>query len=312
MTGLLLASSDPLHPVVQWYWDRIGSPPFSFTLMSNIILMQLLAFVLLVAIIPRCLRPRRSSDPAERLTPRGAGVAIEGLCTALRDYVARPALGKYTDQFIPYIWSAFFFVLTCNLLGLVPLNKLLKPFVVPLFGKDGYWVGGTATGNIVVTGTLALCTLFMIVFNGLRSHGLSYVKHFFMGPFPINILIAVLEIIGLVAKTFALCVRLFANMVAGHVLLVVLLGFIGLAAVGLGRVVSLLLISPLVVAGSVAINLLELFVAFLQAFIFTFLTTLFIGQAVNIHHGEDHEHEGGHPAEEHEQHRPAGAAASNR
>jgi F-type H+-transporting ATPase subunit a len=313
MTGLVLASSDPLHPVVQWYWERVGEPPFSFTLMSNIILMQLIALVLLIVFIPRLLRLRRSDDAVERLTPHGAGVAIEGVCAALRDHVARPALGRYTDQYIPYIWSAFFFVLTCNLLGLVPLNKLLKPFLVPVFG-EGYWVGGTATGNIVVTGTLALCTLVMVVFNGLRAHGLAYVKHFFMGPFPISILIALLEVIGLVAKTFALCVRLFANMVAGHVLLVVLLGFISLAATGLGRVITLLVISPLVVAGSVAINMLELFVAFLQAFIFTFLTTIFIGQAVNIHHDHDPMHEQeravAHRGAEPDELRPAPAPAA--
>ncbi len=310
MTRLLLASSDPLHPVVQWYWERIGQPPFSFTLMSNIILMELLALVLLIVLIPRCLRPRRSDDPVERLTPRGAGVAIEGLCTALRDHVARPVLGPYTDQYIAYIWSAFFFVLSCNLLGMIPLNKLLKPFLAPVFG-EGYWVGGTATGNIFVTGTLALCTLFMVVVNGLRAHGLGYVKHFFMGPFPISILIAMLEIVGLTFKTFALCVRLFANMVAGHVLLVVLLGLIGMAAAGLGRTIALLLISPLVVVSSVAINMLELFVAFLQAFIFTFLTAVFIGQAVNIQHGHDHGHEDAQPAEAHEQPRPATALAAS-
>jgi F-type H+-transporting ATPase subunit a len=197
--------------------------------------------------------------------------------------VARPALGPYTDKFIPYIWTVFFFVLTSNLLGLIPLVKLLKPVT-------WLYIGGTSTGNIYVTATLAICTLLMIVGNGLREHGLGYVKHFFMGPFPVNILIALLEVVGLFAKTLALTVRLFANMVAGHVLLVVLLSFIAMAAAGLGSIVTLTLITPLVVVSSVAINLLELFVAFLQAFIFTFLTTLFIGQAVNIHHEHAAEH----------------------
>jgi F-type H+-transporting ATPase subunit a len=108
-----------------------------------------------------------------------------------------------------------------------------------------------------------------------------------MGPFPISILIALLEMIGILAKCFALTMRLFANMVAGHVLLAVLLSFIGAAAAALGTVGGLLISIP-VVLGSIAINMLELFVAFLQAFIFTFLTTMFVGQSVNIHHGHDH------------------------
>jgi F-type H+-transporting ATPase subunit a len=118
---------------------------------------------------------------------------------------------------------------------------------------------------------------------------MAYISHFFMGPFPINLLIALLEVIGLLAKSFALMMRLFANMVAGHVLLAVLLSFIGMAQAGLGTALALIVVSPLVVLGSVAINFLELFVAFLQAFIFTFLTAMFIGQAVNIHHDEHHE-----------------------
>ena len=99
-------------------------------------------------------------------------------------------------------------------------------------------------------------------------------------------LLVPVEIIGLIAKVFALAVRLFANMIAGHILLAVLLSFImaaGAKSTGLGLGVGLL-----VVSGSVAINLLELFVAFLQAFIFTFLTTLFIGMSVVLHHDDHH------------------------
>jgi F-type H+-transporting ATPase subunit a len=97
--------------------------------------------------------------------------------------------------------------------------------------------------------------------------------------------------VGLVAKTFALAMRLFANMVAGHILLAVLIGFVSSAAVALGTIGAVGIAIP-VILGAVAINFLELFVAFLQAFIFTFLTAMFIGQAVNIHH----EHHGEVPA----------------
>ena len=139
----------------------------------------------------------------------------------------------------------------------------------------------------------------MVVINGLRFNGIAYVKHFFQGPPLLAPVIAFLEVIGLIAKSFALAVRLFANMVAGHVLLAVLLSFISLSyiAMGTGTAAG---IGILVVASSVAFYLLEIFVAFLQAFIFTFLTTLFIGQAVVIHHEHEHEREDGiHGAEAH-------------
>jgi F-type H+-transporting ATPase subunit a len=291
VTDLVLAAS-PLTYVVQHELPggKIGEGIFGFTWLSNVTIMQVAALLLLIYFIPRFVRPRSSGSQIERMTPKGWGNLIEFLCFAIRKHVAEPNFGKYTDRFVPYLWSAFFFVLTCNLLGLLPLVKVFKPIA-------GYYIGATSTGNIWVTATLAVCTLGMIVVNGLRLHGLAYVKHFFLGPAGINILIAVLEVIGLVAKTFALTVRLFANMVAGHVLLVVLLSFIAMAELGIGRLVTLVFISPLVVLGSVAINFLELFVAFLQAFIFTFLSAVFIGQAVNLHHDEDHEHEHGHAGE---------------
>ena len=167
-------------------------------------------------------------------------------------------------------------MLTVNILGLLPI-----PVVSKLFGTH---LGGTATGNIWMTATLAIITMVMMVVNGLRLGGKSYLAHFCPGPLWMAPLLVPVEIIGLIAKVFALAVRLFANMIAGHILLAVLLSFIlaaGAMSTGLG-----LGVGALVVAGSVAINLLELFVAFLQAFIFTFLTTLFIGMSVVFHHDD--------------------------
>ena len=281
MNYLALASGDnPLIHVVDHPWIKILDG--RFTLISNHVIMMLIAAVLLMLALPRIVRAKTGADDVERLTPTGMRNFIETICAFLRDTVAKPNLGPYTDRFIVYIWTAFFFVLTCNLLGLLPLEPITKP----IFGHGVY---GTATGNIWTTATLAVSTLFMIVVNGLRLHGMAYVKHFFMGPFPINLLIAGLEVIGLLAKTFALCVRLFANMVAGHVLLAVLLSFIAMAG-AVSAAVGFAIAIP-VVLGSVAITLLELFVAFLQAFIFTFLSCVFIGMAVNIHH-DDHDEAG--------------------
>ena len=278
MSGAMLASSNPLNHVVQ----HAIYEPGGFTLLSNHIIMQIVAAAILIYFIPRFVKQRAGTDAIGRLVPHGWGNAVEGLCEALRTHVARPALGKHTDRFIPYIWTAFFFVLTCNVLGMIPLADW-TPFI-----GGGHVIGGTSTGNVWVTGTLAVCTMFMIVYNGLAIHGMNYVKHFFMGPPGINLFIAFLEVVGLLAKTFALAVRLFANMVAGHVMLAVVIGFVSSAAATYGTIAAVGVSIP-VILGAVALNFLELFVAFLQAFIFTFLSAMFIGQAVNIHH--DHEHE---------------------
>ncbi len=273
------------HPLV----ERPAKPGFltpdgKITLMSDQIAMIALAGVLLVALVPMMVKRRRGRSGVDALVPSGSANMLEAVCEYLRKEVAEPALHEHTDRFIKYIWSVFFFVLTVNILGLLPI-----PVISNLFGTH---LGGTATGNIWVTATLALTTMIMMVVNGLRLGGKAYLAHFCPGPLYMAPLLVPVEILGLIAKVFALAVRLFANMIAGHILLAVLLSFImmaGAKSTGLG-----LGIGSVVVLGSVAINLLELFVAFLQAFIFTFLTTLFIGMSVVLHHDE-----GGHGEHEH-------------
>jgi F-type H+-transporting ATPase subunit a len=243
---------------------------------SDQIAMIALAAILLIALVPMMIRRRRGRAGIEAMVPSGSANMLEAVCDYLRKEVAEPVLHEHTDRFIKYIWSVFFFVLTVNILGLLPI-----PAVSNLFGTH---LGGTATGNIWMTATLAIITMFMMVINGLRIGGKAYLAHFCPGPLWLAPLLVPVEIIGLVAKVFALAVRLFANMIAGHILLAVLLSFImaaGAISAGFG-----LAIGAIVVLGSVAINLLELFVAFLQAFIFTFLTTLFIGMSIVLHHDE--------------------------
>jgi len=279
MTVDLFASMNPLTHVVDHVWARVGHGWTSFTLLSNHLIMMLIAAVILLLVLPRLARLPAVPDEVEKLTPRGPRNFIEAICGFLRDFVGKPNLGPYCDRFIPYLWTCFFFILACNLLGLLPLEPITKP----IFGHGVY---GTPTGNIFTTGSLAACTLIMVFFNGLRLHGLAYVKHFFMGPFPINLLIAFLEVFGLIVKCAALAIRLFANMLAGHILLAVLLSFIAMA--GAASAILGIAVAVPVVLGSIAITLLELFVAFLQAFIFTFLSAVFIGMAVNIHGDEEH------------------------
>ena len=265
------------------------TPNGTITLFSDQIAMLALAGVLLVALIPVLTRRRRASSGVGAMVATGAANMLEAICEYLRTEVAQPVLHEYTDRFIKYIWSVFFFVLTVNILGLLPI-----PVLSNLLGTH---LGGTATGNIWVTATLAAVTMVMMVVNGVRLGGRSYLAHFCPGPIWLAPLLVPVEIIGLIAKIFALAVRLFANMIAGHILLAVLLSFImaaGAVSAGLGLGIGLL-----VVAGSVAISLLELFVAFLQAFIFTFLTTLFIGMSVVVHHDEHGAEHGHHEAAAH-------------
>ncbi len=298
MLSMILASADdPLLHVVQHTpgWAQIGKDFLSFPIISNHVLMQLVGAALLCMLIPRAMKPPTSGDPVSRLTPRGLRNAIEAVCVGLRDNIFKPNLGKYTDVFTPYLWSLFFFILISNLLGMIPLSAWF--FWVP-----GHLIGGTSTGNIYVTGTLAIFTLMLMVGAGLKYHGMTYVKHFFMGPWYIAWFIAILELFGLLFKTLALCVRLFANMLAGHIIIAVLLGFIPAVrqTLPLWGVAG---VSVAAILGAVAFNLLEIIIVVpLHAFIFTTLTAVFIGLAVNIHHDDEHAHD------EHAEHGEAAAA----
>lgn len=274
------------HPIETAPADLgILTPQGEITLLSDQIVMMIVAGVLLMLVIPRAIRKRRKEGETGKYVLTGLGNGIEAICTYFRDEVARPALGPYTDRFIKYIWSAFFFVLTINLLGLVPIGTI-SPVIA-----GGLHIGGTATGNIWVTSTLALMTLVLMVWNGLRLGGKAYLAHFMPGPVFLAPLMIFLEIVGLISKTVALALRLFANMVAGHILMAVLLSMILTAGQALGTGGGLA-VAAVVVAGSVAVSMLEIFVAFLQAFIFTYLTALFIGMSVNVHH--DHEEASAH------------------
>jgi F-type H+-transporting ATPase subunit a len=267
------------HPIRQTEADfGLLTPEGVITWFSDHISMILLGGVLLMLVLPLSLRRKKSGDAIDQMVPGGFSNFIEVICQYLREEVARPILEEHTDRFIKYIWSVFFFVLTLNVLGMLPIAAV-TPWAF------GLHIGGTATANIWVAGSLSLITLLMVVINGLRLGKMDYIKHFCPGPLWMAPLLVPIEIFGLLAKIFALTVRLFANMVAGHLVLAVLLSFIlsaGTASAALGFGVAV----P-VVLGSVALNMLEIFVAFLQAFIFTFLTTLFIGMSVVFHHDHD-------------------------
>ena len=196
---------------------------------------------------------------------------VEVILLYIRDEVARPAIGKHdARQFMPFVWTLFFFVLTCNLLGMVP------------------WLG-SPTGALATTGTMALITFAVVTGAGMKKLGIAgfwkaQVPHMDV-PGPLLIVlwpaIFLIEIMGLLIKHFVLSVRLLANMMAGHLVLGVIMAFI--AASAKAGFTIWLGVSVASIGGATALSMLELFVAFLQAYIFTFLASLFIGMAVHPH-----------------------------
>lgn len=203
--------------------------------------------------------------------PRGkAWNLLESVLLFVRDQVAVPAMGKHeAERFAPLLWTIFFFVLLCNLFGLIP------------------WLGAP-TGAFAVTFGLACVTFATTLAAGIKQFGpvgfwLNLVPHMDL-PWWLSWLkipIFAIELLSLVIKHLILSVRLLANMVAGHL---VLLGILGLVTVAAEYSIShWLMVSGISVVSSTALSVLELFVAFLQAYIFTFLSALFIGAAVHHH-----------------------------
>jgi len=196
----------------------------------------------------------------QRLVPRGIANLFEAIIVFLRDEVILPSMGEAGKPYLPYLLTVFFFILFCNLLGLIPF-------------------AATATGNVSVTAALALMSLIMIQVGGIREYGL---KHHLQNLIPHGIpawllpIMIPVEIMGQFTKPFALCIRLFANMTAGHI---VILSFLSMIFI-----LKSIVISPVSVFFALFISLLEIFVAFLQAYIFTMLTALFIGMSIHPQH----------------------------
>ena len=280
------AGGDPLAHVLphrlSWIESHLPlNQNGTITTMSDQIAMMIISGVLLMIFVPMFVRKRRGTGEIDSQVPTGAGNFLELVCNYLREDVARPSLGEHTDKFIKYLWSLFFFILTMNLIGLVPFASVTPTLL-------GVHIGGTPTTNIYITGALAILTFVLMVWNGVKIGGKHYFAHFAPGPWWIAPLIVPVEIIGTFAKVGALALRLFAANTAGHILVAVLIGLAVTSIETLGMVG--MPVALIVVAGTVVISMVEIFVAFLQAFIFTYLTALFIGMSVNVHHDEEHAH----------------------
>ena len=245
----------------------LGEGCLDISLTKNVFMMMLSSFLLIAVMVLGSHR-----DP-KQLAPRG-GLAnfLEMMILFVRNEIAVKNIGqKEASRYTPYLLSIFFFILASNLLGLFP------------------WMS-TATGNLAVTAGLAICTFLITQLAAIRSAGIGgYFKHLTGGVHPgLWIIMIPVEVMGLFTKPFALTIRLFANMLAGHLVLFFLLALI------------FFLNSPLVglvaVPVGVGIYLLELFVALVQAYVFTMLSAVFIGMGVASGHHDHEAHDAGHAA----------------
>ena len=197
--------------------------------------------------------------------PRGLAAGLEAVMLYLRNEIYLPVLGGHGgEKYVPFCLSLFFFIVTCNFFGVLPY-------------------GATATGNIAVTAALAIVTFFVVEIAGMRALGKGYLGTIIYWPhdmglglkLPLTLIMTPIEIIAKITKPFALTVRLFANMVAGHVIILSLIGLIFLFGwlIALGAIPMALFIMVL-----------EMLVIVVQAFIFSLLAAVFIGQIRSAHH----------------------------
>ncbi len=240
---------------------------YDLSLTRNVVQMML-ALTLLVIVMVNIAKKYRKGIGTQR-APSGFQNAIEPVITFIRDEVAKPNLGHKYERYIPLLLTIFFFILINNIFGLIPGSA-------------------NVTGNIAFTAILGIISFLVITFSGNKHYWGHIVNP--PVPFGIKFIMVPVEILGIITKPFALIIRLFANMLAGHIIIICLISLIfifGGMSKGIGWGFS-----PVSIAFTVFIYLIEILVAFIQAFIFTNLTAVFIGQAIEeTHHKDDHHHD---------------------
>jgi len=264
----------------------------NFSVTKHVLMIWIVA-VLLFVLITWSTRKYLKQD---RPVPTGFMNALEAVVQFIRDSIVLPNVGKkFVNTWMPLVLTLFFFIVTANAFGLIPMFEVLGVVDRFILHTDQESIinrvlhgGATATGNYNVTAALALITFLAIIVAGTKAHG--FIKHWKnVVPsglaWPVYILLIPIELMGMLVKPFALTMRLAANMMGGHIAILAILSFVFifsemfqsvLAGVGVGLVVSL----PLVVG----VSALEIIIVLVQAYVFTLLTAVFIGMAINVHH----------------------------
>jgi F-type H+-transporting ATPase subunit a len=228
--------------------------PLDFSITKNVVGMLLASVLMFFGFVSL------ANGYKTNAVPTGVGRFLEPLVIYVRDEIARPNIGHKYEKYMVYLLTVFFYIWILNLLGLTPL-------------------GFNVTGNIAITVGLALITFFVVQFSGNKN----YWKHIFWMPgvpIPMKIILMPIEVLGMFTKPFALLIRLFANMTAGHFVVMSLIALMITMKAAFGAVAS----TGIAFGLAFFITIIELLVAFLQAYIFTMLSALFIGMAVE----EDH------------------------
>ncbi|MCW3074181.1 MAG: synthase subunit [Flaviaesturariibacter sp.] len=250
-----------------------GASVYDLSLTRNVVQM-LIALTVLVVIMLGVAKKYRQGQGITT-APRGMQNAVEPVITFIRDEVAKPNIGHGYKKFMPLLLTIFFFILINNIFGLIPGSA-------------------NVTGNIAFTAVLGVISALVINFSGNKH----YWGHIFNPPVPFGIkfIMVPVEILSIITKPFALIIRLFANMLAGHIIIICLISLIfifGSLSKGAGWGFA-----PISIAFAVFIFVIEVLVAFIQAFIFTNLTAVFIGQATEDHHQHEGDAHHGNPATE--------------
>ncbi|MFO0783925.1 MAG: F0F1 ATP synthase subunit A [Phycisphaerales bacterium] len=324
MPFTLASGSNPLHHVLdnQSQFSNVFGADIRLSTVS-VVVAGIGIIVTLLWVATR-IRTGPESMGNERYVTRGKFAhLIEALIVYLYEGMLVPVMGdRLARRWLPFLLSLFFLILTLNILGLIPfmdVPAVMNYLTASSAGDTGeqkdllVFFGGTATASLSVTGALALCSFIAIQYQGFRELGIGgWLEHLcggaelVRGPKALWLvvpIIFVVELLGLFIKPAALAIRLFANMVGGHTLMATLMGFGAMAASkGILAVLGISVVSGVF---AVVISFMELFVAVLQAFIFMFLTAVFISQMAHHDDHEEHADDHGHGHEAHPQ--PAGA-----
>ena len=247
---------------------HLGPITLDFSITKHVLFMAIAALMVMILLILAGLDAKREHRAGAKRGPKGAANVVEAFILFLRDEVALKNIGHGGEKYVPYIVTVFFFILFCNLLGLLP------------------W-GASPTGNLSVTATLAILTFIIVEVSGMFALGpAGYARTIFFIPHgvptlmkPVMLIIMTpVELLGKLAKPFALTIRLYANMTAGHAVVLAFTGMLVLAGIA-----GTIWVAPAPILMAIGILLLEIFVAFLQAYIFAMLSSVFIGLIRHAH-----------------------------
>lgn len=233
---------------------HIGGMVIDFSLTKHIVILWAAA-LLLIIFVKAAMKGYKDSN-----VPRGLARVLEMIVVFVRDDIVLAAIGEKGKRLLPYFLTLFSFILFANFSGLIPYSS-------------------TPTGNLSVTASLAIIAFFVIQIAGIVDHGfIGYFKGLMPPGIPLFVfpIMVIVEVLGLFTKPFALAIRLFANMIAGHIVIFSLIGLI--------FIFHSIFVAPVSIAFAVFISLLEILIGLIQAYIFTMLTALFVGLAIHQEH----------------------------